>query len=123
MALPTKVIRAQLGERLRELRLAFRITQEELAERAGLSYKFIGEIERGKGNPTVDTMYRLSKALGVDLHELFLTPGRETSPDAIYRFGAHDVQIVREALKSADEILSRSPRRRRGPRLTGKPRR
>ena len=33
MAPATKVVRAQVGERLRELRLAFRITQEELAER------------------------------------------------------------------------------------------
>jgi transcriptional regulator with XRE-family HTH domain len=111
------VVRTQVGERVRELRLAYRITQEELAERSGLSYKFIGEIERGQANPTIDTMWQLAKALRIDVHELFLTPGRETGPDAVYRMGLHDIEVVREALHSAENLLERlKPLRRRGPR-------
>lgn len=117
MAPNTSIVREQVGERLRELRLAYHITQEELAERAGLSYKFIGEIERGQANPTIDTMWRLAKALRVEIHELFLTPGREVGPDAIYRMGLHDIETVREALQSAEGLLDRmKPYRRRGPR-------
>src|SRR5687767_11742644 len=117
MASVPSIVRTQVGERLRELRLAYHITQEELAERSGLSYKFIGEIERGQANPTIDTMWQLAKALRVDVHELFLTPGREVGPDAVYRMGLHDIETVREALKSADVLLDRlKPRRRRGPR-------
>lgn len=103
----TDEIRSQLGHRVRELRLAYRVTQEQLAERAGLSYKFIGEIERGKANPTVDTLSRLAKALRVEVHELLLSPGRETGSQAVYRIGFHDVAVVREALKSADTLLDR----------------
>jgi len=117
MAPVSPIIREQLGVRVRELRLAYHITQEELAERAGLSYKFIGEIERGKANPTIDTVWALAKALRLEIHELFLTPGREAGPDAVYRMGLHDVEMVREALHSADHLLERlKPLRRRGPR-------
>jgi transcriptional regulator with XRE-family HTH domain len=112
MATVAKEIRGQVGERLRELRRAHRITQERLAERAGLSYKFVGEIERGQANPTIDTLYQLSKALRIDIYELFLTPGRETGPGSMYRFGLHEVAIVREALQSADQLLDRAGRRR-----------
>ena len=110
-------VRAQLGERVRELRVAYRATQEQLAERAGLSYKFIGEIERGKANPTVDTLYRLAKALRVDTHELLLFPGRESAPHEVYRMGFHEVAIVREALQSADSLLNRyaRPRAKKSP--------
>ena len=107
MQTATEEIRSQLGQRVRQLRLAYRVTQEQLAERAGLSYKFIGEIERGKANPTVDTLSRLAKALRVEVHELLLTPGRETGSQAIYRIGFHDLALVREALKSADNLLDR----------------
>jgi transcriptional regulator with XRE-family HTH domain len=103
----TEGIRSQLGQRVRELRLAYRATQEQLAERAGLSYKFIGEIERGKANPTVDTLYRLAKALRVEIHELLLSPDRQTGSQAVYRIGFHDVALIREALKSADRLLDR----------------
>jgi transcriptional regulator with XRE-family HTH domain len=55
---------------LKQLRQARRLTQEQLAERAGLSYKFIGEVERGRGNPTLTTLSALSNALGVSLIDL-----------------------------------------------------
>src|SRR5437660_8861269 len=116
MASASSSVRAQVGDRVRELRIAFRVTQEQLAERSGLSYKFIGEIERGKANPTVDTMAALARAFKIELHELFLTPGREVGPDAVYRMGFHEVATVREALQSAENLLERlKPLRTRGP--------
>lgn len=115
-----KAIRAQVGERVRELRLAYRMTQEELAERSGLSYKFIGEIERRKANPTIDTMSALARAFRLEIYELFLSPPREVGADAVYRMGLHDIERVREALTSAEALLDRmKPRRRRGPRRSG----
>lgn len=65
-----KDLRGRLGTRLKQLRQARRLTQEQLAERAGLSYKFVGEIERGRGNPTLTTLAALSEALGVALTDL-----------------------------------------------------
>lgn len=107
MQTDSEEVRAQLGERVRELRVAHRATQEQLAERAGLSYKFIGEIERGKANPTIDTLWRLAKALRVEVHELLLFPGRESGTYAVYSMGLHEISMVREALQSADSLLDR----------------
>lgn len=45
-------IRRGLGKRIRTLRRLKTLTQEELGEKAGLSYKFVGEIERGEVNPS-----------------------------------------------------------------------
>jgi transcriptional regulator with XRE-family HTH domain len=59
------------GRRVRSLRRAKDITQEQLAERAGLSLQSVGEIERGRGNPTLVNIERLSAALDVELTALF----------------------------------------------------
>jgi transcriptional regulator with XRE-family HTH domain len=59
-----------LGRRLRALRKMRKLTQERLGERARLSGKFVGEIERGIANPSLEVLARLSGALGVSLFEL-----------------------------------------------------
>ena len=59
------------GKRVRALRRAKDMTQEQLAERAGLSLQSVGEIERGRGNPTLVNIERLSAALEEDLASLF----------------------------------------------------
>jgi transcriptional regulator with XRE-family HTH domain len=56
---------------MRALRRAKDMTQEQLAERAGLSLQSVGEIERGRGNPTLVNIERLSAALEVELPSLF----------------------------------------------------
>lgn len=44
-----------LGRRVKELRKRKALTQEQLAERAGLDVKFVGSIERGTENPSIQT--------------------------------------------------------------------
>jgi len=63
-------MRKKLGERIRELRKAAGFTQEELGERAELSYKYIGEVERGKVNASIYTFYMITQALGFPFSEL-----------------------------------------------------
>src|SRR5262249_30015392 len=67
-----------LGRLLRAMRKHRQLTQEKLGERARLSGKFVGEIERGVGNPSLDVLVRVTGALDVELHELFRF--EETSP-------------------------------------------
>ena len=60
-----------LGRRLKVLRKRAALTQEDLAERAGLNPKYVSGIERGRENPTLDTLLRLAKELGAQPVELF----------------------------------------------------
>ncbi|HYD38247.1 MAG TPA: helix-turn-helix transcriptional regulator [Allosphingosinicella sp.] len=46
------------------------MTQERLAERAGFTQQYISDLERGKCNPTIVTLYELAQALGVSQVEL-----------------------------------------------------
>ena len=67
-------LRARVGGRVKGFRRLKGWSQEQLGERAGLSYKFIGEIERGAGNPTIDTLHAIAVALDVDITDLFGPP-------------------------------------------------
>ena len=63
---------AEFGRRIRSLReqLDPSVSQEALAERAGVHRTYIGHLELGKGSPTLDTIVRIAKALGVDAADL-----------------------------------------------------
>ena len=47
-----------------------RLSQESLGQRAGLSGKFVGEVERGEKSISVDSLYRIAVALEMPLSEL-----------------------------------------------------
>jgi transcriptional regulator with XRE-family HTH domain len=68
---PSNSIPLLLGRRLRALRKHRKLTQEKLGERGRLSGKFVGEIERGVGNPSLDVLVRITGALDIELEELF----------------------------------------------------
>jgi transcriptional regulator with XRE-family HTH domain len=59
-----------LGLNLRRQREAKELTQEKLAERAGLDPTYISGIERGLRNPGIKNVARLAKALGLTTAEL-----------------------------------------------------
>jgi len=59
-----------LGARIKEIRRKQRLSQEKLAERAGISAQYISNIERGRENPTLDLLLRLADALKVSLGEM-----------------------------------------------------
>ena len=65
-------VQTQFGKRVRELRLARGLSQEELAFRSGVHRTYLGGIEQGKRNPSLKNVAAISKALGVTLSELFL---------------------------------------------------
>ena len=58
------------GKRIRGLRKAQGLTQEALGERADLHPTYIGAIERGEQSPSLDTIEKLSRGLGVELRTL-----------------------------------------------------
>lgn len=66
-----EAINKGFGRRLRELRESAGLSQSELSERSGMNVKFLGSIERGRGNVTLISVEKLRRGLGVKLHELF----------------------------------------------------
>lgn len=100
-------VQTRLGARVRDLRQRRGWTQEDLGERSGLSYKFIGEIERGLGNPTIDSVDQIARAFAMDVSDLF---SRE-QPEMTYApLTADDFAVVREAqasLSSIEDIMKR----------------
>jgi transcriptional regulator with XRE-family HTH domain len=74
--------RARIAWNLRRLRSAQKITQEQLAVDASVDRTVISDIERTKHNASVDMLDRLSKALAVDVAELFAIPAQGETPPA-----------------------------------------
>lgn len=60
-----------IGEHLRNLRKQKGLSQEELAHLSSLHPTYIGQVERGEKNITVETLDKITKALGVSLEGLF----------------------------------------------------
>ena len=61
------------GLRIRELRKKSKLTQSDLAEKIGLSTNFIGMVERGERNTSVDKIFKLAKAFNISLAQFFET--------------------------------------------------
>jgi ribosome-binding protein aMBF1 (putative translation factor) len=70
-------LRLRLASNLRALRRARGLSQEGLADLSDLHYTYIGGIERGERNVSIDNVGRLADALGLDAVDLLnerLTP-------------------------------------------------
>jgi transcriptional regulator with XRE-family HTH domain len=63
-------IRKLVGRNVARLRQEKGLTQEDLESRSGFSQQYLSDLERGKRNPTVVTLYELAQALGVSHLEL-----------------------------------------------------
>ena len=62
--------RKTLGENIRSFRHKLQWSQEKLAEKADLHHNYIGDIERGEENVSVDALMRIAAALKVRLSDL-----------------------------------------------------
>lgn len=54
-------------KQLKDRRQALNVTQEMLADISGVSLRALKQFESGKGNPTLETLTKLSDALGLDV--------------------------------------------------------
>jgi transcriptional regulator with XRE-family HTH domain len=72
--------RSTFGPKLRELREAARLTQAELAERAGLHPQGVVKLERGEREPAWGTVLALAAALGVSVEAFTRPPAARPRP-------------------------------------------
>lgn len=61
---------AIVGKNIRRLRKARGLTQEQLAEEAGMAMRYLSGVERGEENPTLRFLVMIADALGVQPAEL-----------------------------------------------------
>jgi putative transcriptional regulator len=73
--------RTRVTNRIRELRFAAgEMTQAELAERIGMTRQSVIAIERGRYSPSLEAAFKIARALGVTLDEVFAYGPDEASP-------------------------------------------
>ena len=81
-------IARELGERLRAYRTQRGWSQEEMAERADLHTTYIGQLERGEKNATIESISKVAAALDISLSKLFenisLAPSEKDIPSRCY---------------------------------------
>ena len=65
-------LKEMIGSRIQELRNKKGITQDQLSEKAGISSKYLSSIERGKENPTLNTILKLARSLEARPDEIFV---------------------------------------------------
>jgi transcriptional regulator with XRE-family HTH domain len=95
-------IKKSLGKKIRTLRRLKGFSQEELGEKAKLSYKFLGEIERGEANPSLQSLMGIADALGVTVGDLL-----PKQSDIIHQFSPNDVLLIKKALKLLNKAFSK----------------
>ena len=66
----TKILE-NLGKNIKKYRLDRELTQEELANKIGVHQTYIGKLEIGKINPSVKKLFKISRALGIKLSNIF----------------------------------------------------
>ncbi|MDA9415566.1 MULTISPECIES: helix-turn-helix domain-containing protein [Bradyrhizobium] len=65
--------KAALGRKVKDLRRSLTMSQTELAEAAGVRRALVSDIERSVANPTLESLSRIAKALGVEPADLLGT--------------------------------------------------
>ena len=97
-----------MGKRVRKQRQLIGLTQQELAERIGVSTSFVGHVERGTRKASLETLVALSNALAVGVDYL-LAGSLQSSPDEENPSGVMDPNrrlVIREILSTLQEHLS-----------------
>ena len=107
-----------VGNRIRQLRKEARLTQSDLADKAGLSTNFIALLEKGKRSASIDTLFRIAQVLKVDMKTMFDFPENKSKAQLVSerlqkllnRRSIEENELI-EAIASL--ILQRKPSKRR----------
>lgn len=113
-------LRVLFGRRVRELRTQQGLTQQQLGRKAGMHPAYVGGIERGERNITLDGVERLARALGVSPAELLAHPvalapaglERQVRELALHARDASDLQLALEVARFVLDRLRQQSRMR-----------
>lgn len=94
-----------LGQRIRSYRTSKGLSQEKLAELSACHPAYIGQIERGEKNATIESIEKISTALNVSLSQLFEKLGAVDKPTRNIPLECYE--LVSEKSKSEQEQILR----------------
>ena len=94
-----------IGQRIRNYRTCLGLSQEKLAELSGCHYTYIGQIERGEKNATIESIEKISAALNVSLSKLFEMLGVENEETSNIPLECYE--LVSSKTKKEQEIIYR----------------
>ena len=92
-------VRVLVGERIRNLRKERGWSQEELGEKADLHHTYVGAVERGEKNASIDTLDKIADALGIEMVDLFTLTKGQMNVDKLRAY------IIEEVKESSPELL------------------
>lgn len=102
-----------VGLRIREYRRTQHLTQEELADKAGIHPAYIGQIERGEKNLTISSLSKILDALHVSFQDFFRGISPDSDPfvaelcmEIIARQKPQKQSEILQLLRDLDSILS-----------------
>ncbi len=108
-----------IGKKLKELRIAKDLTQEELADRAELSKGFISQLERDLTSPSIATLVDLLQVLGTTINEFF---SEETEEQIVFHDEDYFEKIDTELKNKTEWIIPNAQKNMMEPiRLTLEP--
>lgn len=96
-------LRNTVGDRIRAIRKAKGLTQQQLAERSNLDDAYIGAVERGERNFTIDTLEKIVTALQIQPAQLFYNPDDLSESEAVQQSAIDDYAVTVSEL-SAKQI-------------------
>ena len=91
-----------LGKNIREQRKAKKYTLEQLAEKLDVSTTFIGQIERAKGIPSLETLVKIANALEVSVDSLLFG---DLNPQSGNNYFVQEILTLTESYTSAERDL------------------
>lgn len=108
---PTRVqptgIMATFGERVRDLRTAAGMTQNELSRASGVSSVYLGTIERGEKVASIDTVEKVAQGLGVEPGDLLRASDGRGRATAAEKLGNKVASLARTASEDRIECFGK----------------
>ncbi|TKH45109.1 helix-turn-helix transcriptional regulator [Paenibacillus sp. FSL R10-2782] len=103
-----QTIAERIGIVVRELRKGQGLTQQELADEIGTSFSYIGRVERGESNVTIETITKITNALNIEFFD-FMSLGKKQENEVILAINAlllkQDEQSHKKALNILKEVF------------------
>jgi transcriptional regulator with XRE-family HTH domain len=99
-------ISKKLGQRIRSLRLSRELSQDTLAEKAGMSVKHLGKIERGSVNASIQCLTDIAKALDLPLRDVLETEHEQGREELLAELAARLPQLALKDMRIVYRLVS-----------------